>query len=426
MKDKMMEIANFIKKNANADDYKIYVWYSDEQCTRFAQNSITQHISGDAINVYYLCVKDKRIGTATTMQVDDESLLNIVKSAEEIAINNSPDPDMDTSLAKEDYPDLQNYYPSILELTTPKMIEIIKKCVSFAEEKNAVLSGILTKSISESLLLTKNGFSGYYKMSDVELSMTLGKDHIETKITFNDKDFNKLSLDEMLAKLNTQFDSLKDLRSMDYETIPVILRPQAVKELFMYFYWYMLDRKRADEGLTPMTNKIGERFMGEKFSCSSVLNDPDLTTRPFNDTCVSYDKQWIKNGVIIDLPTSRQWAQKNNLKPSYMFNTVVEGEGVSEKEMMKMVKRGLIVNNFWYIRLNDLKTADFTGMTRDGVMYFEDGEIKYAVNNFRFNEQLHDVTRRILATGESVQQDCNTKVPTMLINDFNFVDKTTF
>jgi len=426
MKKELMNIAEFMKNNINSDDFSIYVNYNDEQCTRFAQNSITQHISGDYIDVYCVCVKEKKIGTATTRQIDETNLLQTIRKAEEIAHNNSPDNDTVASLSKEDYVEIKNYFPSIESLDTSKIIEIIKKCIDFAEAKQGFLSGILTKSISETVFMTKNGFLGYNKYSEIELSMTLRKDHIETKVTFTNKDFEKLDVDKILANLDAQFEALKEMRSMDFETIPVILRPQAVEQLFMFFNWYMFNRKNADEGLTPFTNQIGKKFLGEKYSCASIIDDPDLTTSPFSSNNVNRTMQWVKNGVINNLPTSRQWAQKHGLEPSTMFNMIVEGEGVSENDMMKMVKRGLIVNNLWYIRLNDMKSADFTGMTRDGVMYFEDGEVKYAVNNFRFNEQIHEVTKRILATGKCVQQSTNVKVPAMLIDAFTFVDKTTF
>jgi hypothetical protein len=46
--------------------------------------------------------------------------------------------------------------------------------------------------------------------------------------------------------------------------------------------------------------------------------------------------------------------------------------------------------------------------------------------NFRWNEILHKATKRILALGESVQQEYYAMIPAMLIDDFNFVDVTTF
>jgi len=70
--------------------------------------------------------------------------------------------------------------------------------------------------------------------------------------------------------------------------------------------------------------------------------------------------------------------------------------------------------------------GELTGMTRDGVLYFEDGKVKHAVNNLRFNEIPHDTTRRILALGKNVLASSHMKLPTMLIDGFNFVDKTSF
>jgi predicted Zn-dependent protease len=94
--------------------------------------------------------------------------------------------------------------------------------------------------------------------------------------------------------------------------------------------------------------------------------------------------------------------------------------------MMKQVERGVIVNNLWYIRPVDTKSGEWTGLTRDGVLYFENGEIQHSLTNFRWNEVLHDVTKRILALGPPVQLRPEIVVPTMLIDDFNFVDVTTF
>jgi len=123
---------------------------------------------------------------------------------------------------------------------------------------------------------------------------------------------------------------------------------------------------------------------------------------------------------------SRSYAKMIGDEAGQMLNMYIPGEDISEEDMMKMAGRGLIINNLWYIRPNDMRTADFTGMTRDGVLYFENGEVKHSVNNFRFNEKLHEITHRILALGESLICENTIKVPSFLIKDFNFVDKTNF
>jgi len=425
MKARLQKIMKFIQKHLHADDHEISVYYRDSQDTRFAQNSITQHMAGDSIGVFYNCIVDRRTGSAHTKQIDEANLLNIIKKAEENARENMPDPDIASTLSKAEYPQVQNYASSIKKLTTKKMVDIVKTCILNAKLKNAQLSGIISKSTNENLFVTGQGFSGYTYGSEVDLSMTLRANHIETKVAYSHKDFDKLHIDDIINQLNEQFAALHTLKDMDFETLPVILRPQAVMELFSYLWW-IYNRKTADEGLTPFTAQIGKKFLGEHFSLLSTIDDPDLKTQPFNNICVAKSMNWVTNGVINDMPTPRDWAHKHNLTPSYMHNMVIPGQGISETEMMKKVKRGLIINNLWYIRINDMKAADLTGMTRDGVLYFENGTVKHAVNNFRFNECLPEMTRRILATGKPIQIRSNSKVPAMLIEDFHFVDKTTF
>ncbi len=55
-----------------------------------------------------------------------------------------------------------------------------------------------------------------------------------------------------------------------------------------------------------------------------------------------------------------------------------------------MIKRApsaaFLVTRLWYIRAVDPQTQLYTGLTRDGTFYIEDGKIKYPMKNFRFNE----------------------------------------
>jgi predicted Zn-dependent protease len=157
------------------------------------------------------------------------------------------------------------------------------------------------------------------------------------------------------------------------------------------------------------------------------LDDPDLEASKFlNGGVPAENIDWIVNGILKNMSADRYYAKQINLKALRPYNIIVEGGDTTESEMMKMVDRGVIINNFWYIRPTDRKTGEWTGLTRDGVLYFEDGKIQKSVTNFRWNEILHDATKRILALGPSVQQEYYAKVPTLLIDDFNFVDVTTF
>lgn len=426
MKTKFESIAEYIKKHVKADDYNLHVSAMNQHETRFAQNAITQHIAGENININLEVAFENKTGRCSINQTDEAALANLIKTAEEMAILNQPDPEYVESPKAQTYPEVQNKMENTLELKPEQMVEIIRKSIANGEKQGATVSGMTEKHQVDVLFSTKNGFQGFYDLTDFGHSMTMKKDHIETKVSFESKDYGTFDLDKEIECLNSQFDALKTTQPFDACKIPVIIRPAALMEFYMFMMW-MMNRRQADEGMTAFTDQLGKKFLGERFSLMSTLSMPELVTLPFSrDSIVSEETYWIRNGVVETMPTPRYWAKMKNLKPASPFNIFIPGGNATEEEMMKMVPRGLIVNRFWYIRPVDMKAGELTGMTRDGVLYFEDGKVKHAVNNLRFNEIPHDTTRRILALGESVLTDSSVKLPTVLVDDFNFVDKTTF
>jgi len=425
-KQEMQKAAEFIRKNVKANDFSFSVTGSEDLLTRFAQNGITQHITGNKLNVSLGVDFDNKNGQASGNNLDEASLKYLIKTAESMAKLNQPDPENMPSEGAHKLPDVNNYSQNTADLSVEKIVDDIKICVENAKSKDAKLSGISEKCLDHTMLTTKNGFEGFDNSATFSHSMTMKKEGVETKVSRSIKDHAKLDFPALITQLNTQFDSLSNPVQIEKGRIPVILRPAAVLNWLRYLIW-TYDRRTADEGHTPFTDQIDKKFFGDKFTFRSSLDDPELNAAKFlNGGVPGENIDWIVNGVIKNMSATRYYAKQKNLKALRPYNVIVEGGDTSEAKMMKMVKRGVIINNFWYIRPIDRKIGEWTGLTRDGVLYFEDGKIQKSVTNFRWNEILHDATKRILAMGPSIQQEYYAKVPTLLINDFNFVDVTTF
>lgn len=416
----------FIQKNCKADDYFIYIWSKDSHETRFAQNTITQHIAGTNTKLGLEVAYGNRTGKSSTNQLDEDSLRELICTAQDMAISNEPDPEFMPSVGPQKLPKVQNLHKSTAELKPEEMVELVRKSISHAEKRKSMVSGMTEKHLQKSIIVTKNGFYGEADFTDFGHSMTMKHGETETKVSFSDKNFTNFKLSKELDRLDSQMDSLSSIKVFEAQKIPVIIRPAALAELFGYLGW-TLNRRQADEGFTPFTDQLGKSFFGKNFSLYSTLKDKEILAPPFgNEGLAAAESCWIKNGKLMMMPTSRYWAKETETEASNMFNYYVPGGDATEAEMMKMVPRGLIINRFWYIRFVDMKRGELTGMTRDGVLYFEKGKIKNAVNNLRWNEIPHEVTRRILAMGPSQLVEAYAKIPTMLIDDFNFVDKTSF
>jgi predicted Zn-dependent protease len=61
---------------------------------------------------------------------------------------------------------------------------------------------------------------------------------------------------------------------------------------------------------------------------------------------------------------------------------------VALDDMIKTMKRGLLISRFWYVRLADPRTIVLTGLTRDGLWWIENGEVRHPVRNLRFNQSV--------------------------------------
>ena len=77
------------------------------------------------------------------------------------------------------------------------------------------------------------------------------------------------------------------------------------------------------------------------------------------------------------------------------------------------------ITRFWYIRSVDPQTLLYTGLTRDGTFYIENGKIKYPIKNFRFNESPIIMPNNLETLGKQQRVNGNL-IPAMKIRDFTF------
>jgi len=138
----MQKAAEFIRKNVKADDYTLSINGSEDLLTRFAQNGITQHITGNKLNVNLSVSYDSKNGSASGNNLDEDSLKYLIKTASEMAKLNQPDPEFVKSEPSHKLPDVDNFAQNTAELQVEKIVDDIIKCVKNAESKNAKLSGI--------------------------------------------------------------------------------------------------------------------------------------------------------------------------------------------------------------------------------------------------------------------------------------------
>jgi predicted Zn-dependent protease len=98
--------------------------------------------------------------------------------------------------------------------------------------------------------------------------------------------------------------------------------------------------------------------------------------------------------------------------------------------MIEDTDHGLLITRFWYIREVDAMQKILTGMTRDGTFLIENGRLKNAVRNMRFNESLFHLLNNVEDLGYSVrtsgEEGIDMVVPSLKAKDFNFSSVTRY
>ena len=95
--------------------------------------------------------------------------------------------------------------------------------------------------------------------------------------------------------------------------------------------------------------------------------------------------------MLENLEYSRFWAQERKREPTPgPVNYIMQSTQppVALPDMIKDMKRGLLISRFWYVRLVDPRMIVLTGLTRDGLWWIENGEVRHPVRNLRFNQSV--------------------------------------
>ena len=135
---------------------------------------------------------------------------------------------------------------------------------------------------------------------------------------------------------------------------------------------------------------------------------------------------WIEKGVVKNLVYSRYWAQKKGVKPlPFPDGFIMTGGTASLDQLISGTEKGILVTRLWYIRTVDPQTLLVTGLTRDGTFYIENGQIKYPVKNFRFNESPIIMLNNLEELGRPVrtisgESGAVALIPPMRVRDFTF------
>jgi PmbA protein len=431
-----------LAKSRRIPETEVHVEEIVSALTRFAGNTIHQHVAEQGISVSIRTVEDRRTARVTTNRVDEDSLRAALEDSLSLAASQPKDPHLLPMLSRQKYRPVNRYIPATAYLSAEDRARAVKRVCDLADKRGQDAAGIFESGQTHSLLANSRGLSAGYRQTQAEFSVTFQQGSAASWAKANDADVRNFDPQKL-----AQTASDKAIRAQNPMELPpghytVILEPAAVLDL-VGFLFYDFAATAVQDKRSCFAERVGKSVVGKNISITDDAYHPGQLGAPFDGEGVARQRvSLIEKGVLRNLVYSRRAAKIAGSKPTghgfslpneygeAPMNLVVGGGSSSIEEMIASTDRGLLVTRFWYIREVEPYEKVMTGMTRDGLFLVERGKIAGSVRNFRFNQSVLEMLKNVQLLGPAQrsagEEASEMVVPPMKIGNFHFSEATKF
>jgi predicted Zn-dependent protease len=462
-KDQAGDVFDRIQKYSSADEVEVLFSGGRFALTRFANNTIHQNVAEENAVLSMRTAFGQRTARASTNKLDDDSLRQVVQTAENLAKVQHPDPDLlpmpDAAEAASNAGESARatparYFERTASITPEERAEGVKKIVGVAERHKLTTAGTYSSAESYEGIFNSRGVSEWHTQTVAETSITMLSEDSSGWQKANLPDvanLDPLALAETAAK--------KALDSAHPQQIPpgrytVILEPAAVLDIVGFMFWDFSGMAILDQR-SFLTGRMDTKLFGDNITIWDDVGHPLQSGCPFDGEGVRRQRVGlVENGtvkrVVFARATSERMKRSEYRDKAGPFEATGHGfplpnemgemplnivfaapsDPQTLEQMIASTERGVLVTRLWYIREVDPYEKMLTGMTRDGTFLVENGRVRGGLRNFRFNESLIHMLSNVEAISMPVrscgEESFDMVVPAMKVKEFNFTEVTKF
>lgn len=400
---------------------------------RYALNSVS---TSGIISNCELAVQvafGKKVGTATINQFDDASLQRVVRRAEELAKLAPDNPEFVPAIGKQSYTPTKTFVDKTAAVSPEYRAQVANDSIVPSKAAKCVAAGFFTDGNRFSATANSNGNFAYQRSTSADFTCTVRTEDGRGSgwVASNVADISQFNAKSAIQTAIDKATRSADAKALEPGKYTVILEPAATAGL-LAFMIRGFDAREADEGRSFLTkkgggNRLGEKVFDERVTLYADPAEPGAEVIPWDEDGLPRERTpIITKGVVDYLQYSRYWAKLKGKKAiGQPQNLIMVGGDKSTMDLVKTTKKGVLVTRTWYIRMVDPQTVLLTGLTRDGTFYIEDGEIKYPIKNFRFNESPVIMLNNVEEIGKPIRVGSDETsltylLPPLKIRDFTF------
>jgi predicted Zn-dependent protease len=385
-------------KAAGAEDAAVEIQNRVEAHARFADNRITTSGRSDDLVITTSVWIQRRRGASTGNDASADALKRMADESVQIARVSPVHREYVPTPGPHDYPESRGFASATANIDVVARAKALERALGACRTANGTGAGFHSATARADAAATANGNRRYFQSSEAALSVTArSADGTGSGYYAGDHfDVARLDTQHIVEQAVDKAVRSRAPKPIEPGVYPVILESQAVADL-MGFLVNAFDARTADEGRSAFSTKgggtrVGEQLFHDRINLYSDPMHPEMPATPSTDEGVPAARvSLVKGGVVETLRYSPFWARERKRAPTpgpvnYIFESAQAATPIAE--MIKGMKRGLLISRFWYVRLVDPRTIVLTGLTRDGLWWVENGAIRHPVRNLRFNQSV--------------------------------------
>ena len=443
----LIDYATKTLQKTNFDEFEISCVDRTYALTRFANSTIHQNVSDHTYRFQFRVAKEKRTSQNTLTSLTKTSIDKTINELESMLSFVPEIPFFQGFTEPTDY-----VIPTVSStgnlLDEFQRADILETSVNEAEQvdKSAKLAGSVITNDVRFQVINSNGVDLSHQITYNRLiisSLTEKENKGYGKEEQNVRDSSKFT-PELLSRKATELSvstcSAKDYPHGEYE---VILSPSAVQNLLL-----LLSRSFSavsfHESQSFITDQIGEQLFDEKITLyDDPLNTNTILASPFDGEGVSKKPLFIIEGgvpktVIYDNFFASKYLKDKKRTTGHRIipfsdyvwgsvtplNAILTPGDSSLTEMIEDTKKGFFINRLHYTNFVNRRLGAITGLTRDGLLYIENGEVVSAAKNFRFTDILPQFLKNVPLISKETETGTRAITPAIKLDSLKFSGKS--
>jgi len=415
---KLREIAGRVFSLAGTAQAEALFVDFDLALTRFARNTIHQNVSERHATLTVRLLDGKRAGVASTSDLSTEGVRRAVEAAAETTRVVPDNPALPDLPAPASAPTVKAYAARTARQEPEERARQVAVIIRKAQERGLEAAGAVSVRATEYAVVNSRGLFARHRATAADVMAVVRSDTSSGYADRVDMDMGRIDVEVVADEAVQGAERGRNPESIEPGVYEVVLAPYAVSDILDFLGWTGFSAQAVQEGRSFLTDKLGQKIMGDNITIWDDGQDPTGIPMTFDfegvpKQRVDFIVDGVAKGACYDSYTAAKEGRSSTGHAISPFDAygpfptnlfMKPGPDASGlDDLVRPVKRGLLVTRFWYTRTVHPLAVEVTGMTRDGTFLIENGEVTRPVRNLRFTQSYVDALNHVHGIGRETR-----------------------